>query len=64
MSPQTIGRYKIEKELGRGGMAVVYLARDPFIKRQVAIKVLLPQLTDESQFLARFSTRSSTHRSN
>lgn len=40
MHPQKIGRYEIERELGRGGMAVVYLATDPYIKRKVAIKVL------------------------
>jgi formylglycine-generating enzyme required for sulfatase activity len=38
------GRYRIERELGRGGMAVVYLALDLKHDRQVAIKVLLPDL--------------------
>lgn len=33
------GRYTIEKELGRGGMGVIYLAHDPFLDRQVAIKI-------------------------
>ena len=39
------GRYKIEKELGRGAMGIVYLGRDPKIDRKVAIKTL-----DYSQF--------------
>lgn len=38
------GRYDIEKEIGAGGMATVYLARDPKHDRQVAIKVLRPEL--------------------
>jgi eukaryotic-like serine/threonine-protein kinase len=38
------GRYTVERELGRGGMATVYLADDPKHRRQVAIKVLRPEL--------------------
>ena len=39
------GRYVIERELGRGGMATVYLAKDLRHDRDVAIKVLLPELS-------------------
>jgi serine/threonine-protein kinase len=38
------GRYDIEREIGRGGMATVYLARDVRHKRHVALKVLNPEL--------------------
>ena len=38
--PATLGRYQIEKELGRGAMGVVYQGRDPKISRTVAIKAL------------------------
>jgi len=37
-------RYTIEKELGRGGMAIVYLARDVRHDRAVALKIMLPEL--------------------
>jgi eukaryotic-like serine/threonine-protein kinase len=39
------GRYAIERELGRGGMATVYLARDLRYDRAVAVKVLRPELS-------------------
>jgi serine/threonine protein kinase len=38
--------YTIEREIGRGGMAAVFLARDIALERRVAIKVMLPDLTD------------------
>lgn len=39
-SPSQLGRYLIEREIGRGAMAAVYLGRDPKINRVVAIKAL------------------------
>ena len=40
MIPRTLGRYEVKHELGRGGMGRVYLAHDPEIERDVAIKVI------------------------
>ena len=50
MSVPKIGRYEVEDELGTGGMAVVYLARDPYMQRQVAVKVLAYQLTSDALY--------------
>ena len=44
----TLGPYAIRAELGHGGIGVVYTAYDPRLARQVAIKVLLPDLIRES----------------
>ena len=41
----TSGRYRIVRELGRGGMATVFLARDETHDRMVAIKMLHPELS-------------------
>lgn len=52
-----IGRYRVIRELGRGGMGVVYLAYDPFIDRQVAIKTTLAPPSKESPEYAKFKRR-------
>ena len=44
-----IGKYQIIRELGRGASSCVYLARDPFADRQVAVKVLNLQEMDEAE---------------
>ena len=53
-----IGRYEIEREIGRGAMGVVYLAQDPHLHRQVAVKTYsLPEGISEEmakQFHERF----------
>ncbi|HLF74703.1 MAG TPA: protein kinase [Anaerolineales bacterium] len=49
-----IGRYEVLQELGQGGMAMVYLALDPYMKRRVAVKVLPRQFTFDPQFRTRF----------
>src|SRR5262245_55743886 len=46
--------YTIERELGRGGMAAVFLARDIALDRRVAIKVMLPDLAGVPGFQDRF----------
>jgi serine/threonine protein kinase len=41
--PEKLGKFEIVRELGRGSMAVVYLGYDPFMDRNVAVKVALPK---------------------
>jgi predicted Ser/Thr protein kinase len=54
MIGKTIGRYRIDAELGRGGMGVVYRATQMNLDRTVAIKMLSPQLAESREHLARF----------
>ena len=51
---EKIGKYVVEKEIGRGGMGVVYKGRDPETSEDVAIKVLPVQLANDPDFLNRF----------
>src|SRR5687767_7983423 len=50
----TAGEYEILGELGRGGMAAVFLARDLSLNRQVAIKTMLPQFLGGPSMVQRF----------
>ena len=55
MSAQTVAdRYEVQRTLGRGGMAIVYLARDRDLGRPVALKVLAETLADDAQIRQRF----------
>src|SRR5688572_32648449 len=48
------GRYEIVRQIARGGMAEVYLARDQLLDRRVALKMLFPELSTDPNFVERF----------
>lgn len=50
----TFGQYRILAKIGSGGMATVYKAWQPSLQRYVAIKILLPHLSNNAQFVRRF----------
>ncbi len=54
MFGQIIGHYRILEKIGQGGMGEVYRAEDTNLSREVAIKVLPEQFTQDPQRLARF----------
>jgi serine/threonine protein kinase len=54
------GRYEIVRLLGRGGMALVFLAEDLALERQVAIKVLPPEMAHDTKLIPRFQQEAKT----
>jgi tRNA A-37 threonylcarbamoyl transferase component Bud32 len=52
----TLGDFRIDRLLGRGGMGEVYLARQTSLNREVAFKVLRPDLLANDTYLARFES--------
>ena len=50
------GKYKINKLIGRGGMANVYLGTDMGSGIKVAIKILKPEFSTDEEFIRRFDT--------
>ncbi len=55
-----VGKYLIQQEIGRGGMARVYRATDTLLQRTVALKVLSPQLGSDPEFAQRFEREAIT----
>ena len=53
-SPERIGRYQVIERIGRGGMGVVYRARDEAVGRDVALKVLMADVEDDPDIRTRF----------
>jgi WD40 repeat protein len=53
-----VGTYRIEGLLGRGGMSSVYVARDLALERDVALKVVAPELAEDERLIRRFRQES------
>ena len=57
MIGKTLSHYKVLEKIGQGGMGEVYRAEDTNLSREVAIKVLPEQFTQDPQRLARFDRK-------
>jgi serine/threonine protein kinase len=56
----TLGHYRIDREIGSGGMGVVYAAEDLRLHRQVAVKVVSGPLASDAEFRQRFEREAQT----
>lgn len=54
MAITKLGKYELLEELGRGSFGIVYRATDTVLGRDVALKILHPQLTVDADFIERF----------
>lgn len=54
--PEVIGKYRVNRELGRGATGAVYLAEDTFNSREVAIKVMFPDVLRDKENGAEYKT--------
>lgn len=55
-----LGNFVIKAEIGRGGMGTIYFALDTMLSREVALKVVHPQLADNQQLMERFKIEAMT----
>jgi serine/threonine protein kinase len=53
-----VAGYRIERQLGRGGMGVVYLAEQTRLRRYVALKLIVPEFAEDEEFRRRFERES------
>jgi tRNA A-37 threonylcarbamoyl transferase component Bud32 len=60
LSDTQLGPYFLRRIIGKGGMATVYQARQPSMDREVAIKVISPDLAIDPEFMARFEREAQT----
>src|SRR5262245_24070341 len=58
--PRRLGHFDVVREIGRGGMGIVYLARDTKLDREVAVKALPEGLAEDPERLSRFEQEART----
>ncbi len=54
MEGKTLGKYRVDRRLGAGGMGIVYLGEHQLLRKKVAIKVVSPELSENSELVQRF----------
>jgi len=57
---EKLGHFLIRAEIGRGGMGTIYYALDTMLNREVALKIVHPQLADNEQLMERFKIEAMT----